>query len=146
VAPGEFLERAETLGDPVPVPRVDGRLILTQRPLQVVQDAQVVQRMDVAGDAERHGAHDGAIGRLARQQRRVRANLLEVLDDGQRLAEDAPRVLDRGHQALWVDLEVALEPVLAPAPQQVLGNLLAGDTLVVQRDAGPGTRRSCENR
>ena len=60
-------------------------LIDRQRILQVAHDARVVERMDVAGDAQRQRAHRGARGRIRRQQRRRRMRLIQVFDDRQRL-------------------------------------------------------------
>ena len=47
------LERAEALLDPMVVPGLDGGMVMPQRPLQIAQHAQIVDRMDVAGDDRR---------------------------------------------------------------------------------------------
>ena len=44
--------------------------------------------MNVAGDQLRQRAHLGAVDRVARQQRRLRMDLVEIFDDGERLGED----------------------------------------------------------
>ena len=53
-------------------------------------------------------------------------------------------VLERRHQSLRVQLEVALEAVLAATAQQVLRHLLAGEPLQVERDAHPVGRGTAE--
>ncbi len=81
------LQRREADLAPVPVPRVAGGLVDAERAGQVLQHAQVVERVDVAGDGERDGAHARALRRGPRQQARLGMRLLQPLDDRERLGE-----------------------------------------------------------
>ena len=65
---------------------------------QVAQHAQVVQRVDLAGDVQRQRAHARAAQRVGRQQRRLGMGLVEVLDDRQRLREHVLAVAQQRHQ------------------------------------------------
>ena len=44
------LDRVEAFGDPMIVPACKRRLVVPERAMQIAQDAQVIERMDVAGD------------------------------------------------------------------------------------------------
>ena len=66
------LDRLEPGLHPVAVPAVLVVLADLQVVHQVAQHAQVVQRVDLAGDVERQRAHAGARQRVAGQQRRLR--------------------------------------------------------------------------
>ena len=71
-AAGELaLDRLQAGLDPVPVPAVLGLVVDAQLALQVAQHAQVVERMDLAGDVERDRAHAGAAERVGGQERRL---------------------------------------------------------------------------
>src|SRR5688572_16823754 len=142
----EFLERAETLGDPVPDPFRDGPVALPQRPAQVIQHAQVLQRMDVAGDAERHAAHHGATDEVLRQDRRIGVRLFEIFDDRERLAEGAVLVHERGHEALRVHLAIGIAVLLAAVTDQVHRHGAVGNALVRERDAYAPGRGTAEVR
>ena len=63
-------ERGEAFGDPVPHPDVALGLRHAPVALEILQHAQVVERMDVAGDQLRQRAHALAVARGRRQQRR----------------------------------------------------------------------------
>ena len=128
----KLLEAAEPFRDPVPVPGRHGLLALRQRTLEVVEDPQVVEGMDVAGDGERHRADHRPLTGIRRQQRRIRASLVQVLDDRYGLAEDPARVLERWHESLRIEREVVLVPVLATAPDKVQRHVLDLEPLEVQ--------------
>ena len=73
--------------DPMPVPAVLVVFAQLQVVHQVAQHAQVVQRVDLAGDVVGQRAHARATGRVGRQQRRRGVGFVEVLDDRQRLGQ-----------------------------------------------------------
>ncbi len=122
VPAGQFLEPTESLADPVPHPFRDGRILLAERSAQVVEHAQILQRVDVAGDAVCHGPHDRAAGEIGRQQRRIGMGFLQVLDDRERLAEHAIVVGERRHQALRIHLAIGLAVLLAAVAHEVHGH------------------------
>jgi hypothetical protein len=132
-----LLQRAETPRDPVRVPGVDLRLVVPERRAQVVQHPQVVQRVDVAGDGERESAHLRALRGRARQQRRRRVRFLEVLDDGERLADDLVAVDEHRDQPLGVQREELRRALRARGGAQVDRDALMRESLVVKRDARP---------
>ena len=69
-------ERSKALGDPVRVPGVDLFLRMAELALQIFEDAQVVQRMDVAGHHHRQGDDMRPLGGGRGNQRLV----LEIAD------------------------------------------------------------------
>eukprot|EP01137_Pigoraptor_chileana_P012682 Opistho-2@65302 len=84
---------------PVPVPAV--LVVLADAHLlgQVAQHAKVVDRVDLAGDVLRQAAHLRPADRAVGQQRRLGIQLVQVLDDGQRLGQARLAVLQHRHQA-----------------------------------------------
>src|SRR5690606_26907057 len=123
------LDGIEAERHPVPVPGGDGLLVAAERVAQVLEDAQVVERVDVAGDNVHDRAHVGAGERGRRQQRRLGMDLLQVYEDGRRLDQHFVvrfvRVTeqDQGrYQALRVDGAVGACVLLAAAPGQVDGH------------------------
>src|SRR5262245_20152688 len=86
VSPSEIpLELGQSVGDPVAIPGVDLLLVLPQRAPEVLQRAQVVERMDLAGDEERQAAYARAADGVFGKQARPRMRLVEILDDRKRL-------------------------------------------------------------
>src|SRR5437899_5056122 len=132
----------EALGDPVAVPRVHALLVLLVRLGDVFARAQVVERMDLAGDDLREGAHIRAVEGSDGQQLRPGVNLIEVFDDRERLGHKAPAVLERRNQALGVDRFVARFEVLAFG--QTHARVLVRQALVVERDAHAERRRGAK--
>ncbi len=62
--------------------------------------------MDLARDRECEGAHTRAAGRIARQNRRIRMRLVEVLADRQRLSNQPAVVVERRDDFLRIDRPV----------------------------------------
>ena len=91
-------ERSEAFDDPVPHPYVALGLRHAPVALEVLQHAQVVERVDVAGDQLRQRAHALAIARGSRQQRRIGPHFVEVFEDRQRLPQHAVAMLQHRHQ------------------------------------------------
>jgi len=86
----------EALGDPVAVPGVHALFVEPVGLADVFAHAQVVERMDLAGDDLRKGAHVGAVERAGRQQLGPGINLVQVFDDREGLSEKVSAVLERG--------------------------------------------------
>ena len=95
------------------VPAVDRRLVLAKLGLEIFEHAQIVERVDVAGDRHRHRPHMSAVGWVARHQRRVGARLVEVDNDCQALGQ--PEIVDfqARHKALRVECAKAGRLLLA---------------------------------
>ncbi len=69
-----------------------------ERLAQEIEHAQIVERVHIRRDAERHRADLRAIHGSRREQRRIRIALLQVLDDGERLGEDRSLIFERREQ------------------------------------------------
>src|SRR5690606_17718526 len=143
--PGQhFLQRVEALADPVTNPVHACGLIQAELVFQVAQHAEVVQRMDVAGDRERQRAYPGTVRLVGGQQRRIGMNLFQVFDDRQRL-RDGNAVVDEGrHPAERIELPVP-EALLLVA-HQVHRVQVRLQLLEVQRDAHAVGGRAAEIR
>src|SRR5689334_16289884 len=124
----------KSVRDPVPVPVVDLLLRLPERALQMLQHAQVVQRMDLARDQIGDGTHPRARERFLRNERWRRVLFVQPLDDGERLDEARAVVeFERRQERLRVYLGV---PAFAVLPlRQVHEHRLVGDAFKVERDA-----------
>src|SRR5882762_5524157 len=103
----------EAFGDPMPVPGVHALFVELVGLADVFPHAQVVERMDLAGDDLRKGAHVGAVERVGGKELRPRINLVQVFDDRERLGQNPSAVLERGNQALCVERFIARLQVLA---------------------------------
>src|SRR5258705_9427529 len=135
--------RLESDRHPMRIPGIDGVLVLLERVLQIEQRADIVERMDVAGDHLGERAHMGTFDRVCRQQRRLGMDLVEILDDGQRLDQHvAARKRHCRHAALRIE-GAELGRVLSAAALGEMDRLhFIGETLEVERDPRPvGGRR-----
>ncbi len=115
------------------VPNLDRRLVVAERPVQIAQHPQIVDRMNIAGDDGRQRPYASPIFWVARQQWRHGVGLVEILDDRQRLDEHSAVHLERWHQALRVDATETRLPLIA-APQMDEGALVI-ELFQVQGDA-----------
>src|SRR6185295_13741730 len=70
------LQLRESIRDPVSIPGIDLVLGQSESALQVLKDAQIVERMDLGGDEERKRAYAGPGEGILRQERRRRMLLL----------------------------------------------------------------------
>src|SRR5262249_30888833 len=84
---------------------------------------------------QRKGANVGAAYRVTRQQSRLGLDLVEVLDYCKRLGDDASRVVQRRHQALWVKSAVGWRIVLPTILEEVHGHRLVGEPLQIEGNA-----------
>src|SRR5258707_12375660 len=70
------LDRFEAGDDPVPVPFLDRALVGLEGVAQIAERAEIIERVDVAGNDLRHRPHVRPFDRVLRQQRRGWAFLL----------------------------------------------------------------------
>ena len=106
VRSGHRFERGQTFRDPVRIPAVDLRLIVAELGLDVFQHAQIVERMDVAGDGHGHRDDVCAVGRGGGDQRMVGVADVEIVDNRQALGQPVPVDLEHRHQSLRVELAI----------------------------------------
>ena len=126
-------QRVEAVGDPALRPFEDAGLIDAQL-AERAADAGVVQRMDIAGDDQRHGADPRAVERARGQQGRLGEGLLQPFQDRQALGQDlAVADLQRRGQPLRIERPVGGLTLLAL--DQVDGDGRIGHAL--QRQADP---------
>src|ERR1700687_2967334 len=92
-------ERFERLQRPVLQPAIARSFVLMHFALEIVADTRHDERVSVARDDQRQPANPGAAARVLGQPRRLRADLFQVLDDGDRLKQRRAVVDDqwRGH-------------------------------------------------
>ena len=112
--------------------------------LDVVQYAQILYRVDLAGDDQRHASHQRAVGRIARQQRRLGIFLIKILDDGERLGQNSSAVLQRGYERLRVDRLIRGGELLAAAAAQMDRRLLRAQAFQIESNAHTVRRRATE--
>ncbi len=137
-------QRGQAFAHPMAVPL---HLLLfgqAHRAFQVLQHAQVGDRVRVAGNGLRQRAHAGAAHRILRQQRHQRVHFLQVLDDGQRLRQHDAVVFQRRHQAGRVDRAVGRRQLLATVAQQVHRHGIVSQAFQVQRNADAVGGRTAE--
>jgi len=77
----ERLQHPEALGDPVAVPGIDTLLVELVGAADVFQRAQVVERVDLAGDDLRKSAHIRPVEGIGGQQLRPGMHLVEIFED-----------------------------------------------------------------
>jgi hypothetical protein len=132
--PDQRLDGLEADDDPVLVPGLHGSLVGLEHVAEVVERADIVQRVDVAGDDLGDGAHLRAVDRIRRQQGRFPMDLVEILDDGEGLQQHLSGQRQHRHPFLRID-RVERGGVLAAA---ILGEVdrhgLEGQAFDVQGD------------
>src|SRR5690606_17666931 len=131
----QLLDSCQTLANPMGDPLVDLGLVMAQL-AQLLEHADVVQRVDVAADDRRHATYLGARLGIDWQQRRLWMNLFQVLDDRRRLHQQCAAVGTQGrHAALGIERQVARRVLLAL--QQVHRQGLVIQALERQGDSHP---------
>src|SRR5467141_3169752 len=98
--------------------------------------------MDLAGDDLREGPHVGTVERVGGKKLRSWVDLVEILDDRERLGQKTAAVLERGDQPLSVQRFVSRFQVLAFGQTYDRGLVL--QALVVERDPHAKRRRRPE--
>ncbi|KAG1080067.1 hypothetical protein G6F40_016044 [Rhizopus arrhizus] len=126
------------------VPGVLGGFVHAQRVLEVLQHAQVVQRVRVASNAQGQIAYPGAANGVGRQQRRLGMGFFQVFDDGERLPDDGVAIDQRGHQRRRVHIAIPLRQLLPAVLQQMHRQVFVGQALQVQGDAYAVRGRAAE--
>src|SRR5205823_13179333 len=74
------LEGVEAAGDPMIIPKLQGLLVMSERPMEIAKHAQIVERMNVAGNDRGERAHASPAIGVAGQERRLRICPVEVFD------------------------------------------------------------------
>ena len=129
-----MLERLETDLYPMPVPRLARILVEPELRFEILEHPQIIQRMHVAGDELAQGPYAGSRRGRRRQERRLRACLFQIFDDGHRLRQHLTVVQAQcGHETLAVELQKFRLPLLAAAQMNWYGGHL--ETLQIERDA-----------
>ena len=82
------------------------------------QDAQIVERVDLAGYGKRERPYPRprpSLG-VGGQQGRLRPDLFQILHDGEGLGENGAVLKDQGrHQTLGIECQIVRRPLLALA-------------------------------
>src|SRR5712664_1765691 len=119
------LDRLERDQGPVREPEIAPRLLDFQFFLEIGSDSWSNQWMPIRSRDEREAAHAGAASRVPGQQRRLRPDLLEVFENGERLEQRRPALVeDQGrHHALRVHrlVLVGVLPALEEVDRDLLG-------------------------
>ena len=110
---------------------------------QVFQHAQIVQRMDFAGDGLGQRAHPGPAQRVGRQQAGLGLEFVQVFDDGHGLRQPRAVVGDQQrHQPVGGQTGVVVLQLFAA--HQVHGDIVVVHALERQRDAHAERGRGAE--
>ena len=108
------LDRLQAGGEPVGLPGAPGRIVEPALGRQILPDARDDERVGVGSQHEGDRADPGTAMRIGRKQRRVGLDLVEELEDGERLGERQLPFLDqRRYRAERVDGQEALAVLLA---------------------------------
>ena len=112
----QLLKRSEPGLHPVLVPGVDLALVMPQWFFEVVEDAQVVERVHLAGNQLAQLPDSCGFQRILRDERIFRRKRVEVLDDRQRLGQHGSVVQhERRNQSLRIESEKSGVALLALA-------------------------------
>src|SRR4249919_1763317 len=128
-------ERIQPFADPMAHPFVALGLRHVPFAFEVLQHAQVVERVHVAGDHLRERTHALAVARGGGQQRGRGPHFIEVFEDRHRLPHHALAVFEHRHQALRIGRAEFGAMLFAAVAQQVHGGDLVFQALEVQADA-----------
>ncbi len=131
------LEGGKALAHPVIHPGDGVGIVCAESGLQVLLDAQVVDRVDVGGHRQGHGPHLRAVFGQHGQQRRLGEPFLQPFADGERLGDDLVSVYQHRHQPLGIEFPEGRGMLFTAAPDQVHRPMFVRQALQVQRDAHP---------
>src|SRR5690606_23564772 len=112
--------------------------------LQVLEHAQIVERVNVAGNRLCDGANPGPPSCIGRQQRRLRVSLFEVFQNGHGLTDGQFAIHQRRHQRRGVQRLVVSRILLTPVLEEVHGHGFIGQALEVESDAYAVGSRTAE--
>ncbi|MBB3159868.1 hypothetical protein FHS25_000300 [Rhizobium laguerreae] len=102
------LDRTHALTDPVTAPGGDGIGVGLEGCFEMQADPRRQQRMDLGCDRKRDRPCLRPALRRVGQQRRFRLQLIEILDDRQRLGEENAAIRQQGgHKSLRIDAAIS---------------------------------------
>jgi hypothetical protein len=131
-----FFDRVESFLNPVAVPCV--RVLHMQIGFQVFEDAGIIERMNFARDVLGERPNDRPLVGIRGKQRGIWARLLEVFDDGERLAKNMRIDVQGGDQFARVRLGVF--SVLVSAGADIDWHGLIVEPLQIQGNPHPPRR------
>ena len=89
---------------------------MTELALQIFEHAQIVERVDVAGDRHRHCNDMRALRRgRAGMQRLGRVAQVEIVDDREALGQPMAVDLEHRHQTLRIERAILVETSASPS-------------------------------
>src|SRR6185369_1436786 len=105
---------------------------------EIREHSQIVERVDLAGDGERHRPHLGCQDRIGRDETRKGPHSLEILDDRKRLRENGSVIeLERRNEPLRIERAESVGPLLSAPFEEMNGSMLDSEALEIERDADP---------
>jgi hypothetical protein len=110
--------------------------------LQIFEHAQIVERVDVAGDRQGQRKHMSPIRRVGRHEGWVGDDRIEVVADREALSQPVSVDFQHRHEPLRV--QFAIGAILLRARRQVDRPLLIFDALEVERNPHPVGSRGAE--
>ena len=129
----------ETAHDPVFIPACDGRIVSAELRAQAGENRRVVEGVDVGDDLVLQVAHVGAEVGVAREQRRLGARFVEIVDHRHRLTDAMAVDLEDGHAAGRMTCDVLGRGLFVLQKMDTHGAI--SHALEVQRDARAIGRR-----
>src|SRR5262249_8935129 len=94
------LQTSQSLSDPMAIPRPGRCVVGTELRLDVLEHTYVIERVNITADDLRHRSHVVASMHVRRHQRRLRVDLVQILDDGHGLNEGSIAIDQQGYQSL----------------------------------------------
>ena len=111
-------------------------------PGEIFEDAQIVERVDVARHGQREREDVGALGGVARHERDRLVSRVEIIADREALGQDQPVDLEAGDEPLRVVR--AKGGALLVALGEIDDAMVVIDALQIERDAHAIGRRGAE--
>jgi hypothetical protein len=116
--------------------RPSGHLrVVKAKAAQPVENLEILDRVNVAGDQLRRRPHLRAADRIGGQQLWPGDRLVQIFADGEALRQHRAIDFQRGQQSLWVERQKFRCPLLALA--QMMEGIGISDAFQVQRDPHP---------
>src|SRR5690349_3746024 len=96
---------------------------------QVLQDAKIVDWMDITCQLKGDRANVCLLYCVGRQERRGGMQFVEVFDDGERLGQRVHPILQSRNKPIWIDITIDFRVLLAASSQQVYSSVIVGQSL-----------------
>lgn len=128
----ETFERGKALIDPARDPRLDLGIGRLEVAADRVQDAEIVERVNVAGDERRHRADDRRVVDVAGKQRRGRPFRVDPFENGGAFDQDLAVMFERGDEMMRRDLHIG--GVMLFAGEKIDRLLPIGNAFEPERD------------